>query len=91
MNNDKMKLEVLQELANITAVLKGKINILSALDNDISSTGSGDLHDQLSTFDKAINSLQGVIVRSEQIVPSPVRRPFPGEYDYTDEKYTGNA
>lgn len=66
---DKMKHEKLSEIDKVVSMLAAKVEELSQLDNADGSSGRGDLHDQLVTFDKALKALQGVASRSHGIVP----------------------
>ena len=70
-SNDEMKLSVLEEILQLSYRIKDKINVLHALDQDRSSSGCCDLHDQLATFNTLADDLESVIDRSVNIVPKP--------------------
>ena len=68
---DEMKHAKLSEIDKVLLVLNTKIKELSKLDTE--GTGTGDLHDQLATYDKALKALQGVTARSHKIVPHDMK------------------
>ena len=68
---DKMKHAKLSEIDKVLLVLSTKIKELSKMDTE--GTGTGDLHDQLATYDKALKALQGVTARSHKIVPHDMK------------------
>ena len=68
---DEQKHATLSEIDSIVSTLKSKVQKLVELDSQ--GTGTGDLTDQIVTFEKAIMALQGVSARSHKIVPESVR------------------
>ena len=68
---DEQKHATLGEIDSLVSALKGKVQKLVELDSQ--GTGTGDLTDQIVTFEKAIMSLQGVSARSHKIVPESVK------------------
>lgn len=68
---DEQKHATLSEIDSIVSALKSKVQKLVELDSK--GTGTGDLTDQIVTFEKAIMALQGVSARSHKIVPESVR------------------
>ena len=68
---DEQKHATLSEIDSIISTLKSKVQKLVELDSQ--GTGTGDLTDQIVTFEKAIMALQGVSARSHKIVPESVR------------------
>lgn len=68
---DEQKHATLSEIDSIVSTLKSKVQKLVELDSK--GTGTGDLTDQIVTFEKAIMALQGVSARSHKIVPESVR------------------
>ena len=68
---DEQKHATLGEIDSLVSSLKGKVQKLVELDSQ--GTGTGDLTDQIVTFEKAIMALQGVSARSHKIVPESVR------------------
>ena len=67
---DEQKHATLGEIDSLVSTLKGKVQKLVEL--DAQGTGTGDLTDQIVTFEKAIMALQGVSARSHKIVPENV-------------------
>ena len=67
---DEQKHATLGEIDSLVSTLKGKVQKLVELDSQ--GTGTGDLTDQIVTFEKAIMALQGVSARSHKIVPENV-------------------
>ena len=68
-SNNEMKLSILEEILQMSYSIKDKIKVLHALDQDKSSSGCCDLHDQISTFNNLADNLGYVIDRSVNIVP----------------------
>ena len=68
---DEQKHATLGEIDSLVSALKGKVQKLVELDSQ--GTGTGDLTDQIVTFEKAIMALQGVSARSHKIVPESVK------------------
>jgi len=71
MNNDDLKRQVLNEIESAVKVVSDKLAILEALDNDSSTSGCCDLHDQLislsvslETFEKATSRAKAVVLQS---------------------------
>jgi len=62
-----MKLEILGNMSGLSEQIRQKLNVLTALDQDTTTTGSHDLHDQLMTFVKTLDALDGVLERSVKI------------------------
>ena len=58
-SNNEMKLSILEEILQMSYSIKDKIKVLHALDQDKSSSGCCDLHDQISTFDNLFKSFFG--------------------------------
>ena len=70
MVNDKMKLQVLAELETLVEAANAKVMVLAALDADVTTTGVGDLQDQLSTLVNQLDGLAGGVERAKQVVPN---------------------
>ena len=70
MENNGMKLQTLAELENLVEAANAKVNVLAALDADLTTTGVGDLHDQLATLVAQLNGLAGAVDRAKQVVPN---------------------
>ena len=68
---DEQKHATLGEIDSLISTLKGKVQKLVELDSQ--GTGTGDLTDQIVTFEKALMALQGVSARSHKIVPESVK------------------
>ena len=68
---DEQKHATLGEIDQIISNLKSKVQKLHELDQQ--GTGTGDLTDQIVTYEKALMALQGVTSRSHKIVPESVR------------------
>ena len=68
---DEQKHATLGEIDQIISNLKSKVQKLHELDQQ--GTGTGDLTDQIVTYEKALMALQGVTSRSHKIVPEGVR------------------
>ena len=69
MNNNKLKYRMLQEIGLALQTVSSKMNILDALDQDISCSGCHDLHDQLYTMTSSLDALKKATQRAELIVP----------------------
>ena len=54
------KQEILKEIHETVLKLKTKYTILEALDNDTDCSAGYDLHDELTTFQEALNTLKWV-------------------------------
>ena len=70
MENNGMKLQTLAELENLVEAANAKVNVLAALDADLTTTGVGDLHDQLATLVAQLNGLAWAVDRAKQVVPN---------------------
>ena len=70
MENNEMKLQTLAELENLVEAANAKVNVLAALDADLTTTGVGDLNDQLATLVAQLNGLAGAVDRAKQVVPN---------------------
>ena len=68
--NNEMKRQTISEMGTSLSILKQKLDILIALDDDRSASGSGDLRDQLMTLEHGIGNIESCLVRSMHIVPS---------------------
>tara|TARA_R110000787_G_scaffold133834_2_gene246271 strand:- start:280 stop:537 length:258 start_codon:yes stop_codon:yes gene_type:complete len=73
LTNNEMKSEILESIEELTNSLKSKVAVLDALDRD-NESGCFDLHDQLTTFHKLIESLAQVSGRSLAIVPGGLEK-----------------
>ena len=79
MTNDEMKKYTLGNMAGLLDQLRQKVDILNALDNDSTASGSFDLHDQLTTMFKTLEAFDEVIKRSVFVVPSNGFAELPNE------------
>jgi len=70
MTNDEMKQYTLGNMAGMLQQLRQKVNILTALDGDTTSTGSFDLQDQLTTMYKTLENFDAVVKRAVAVVPN---------------------
>ena len=70
MVNDKMKLQALAELETLVEAANAKVNVLAALDADVTTTGAGDLDDQLTTLVSQLDGLARAVERAKQVVPN---------------------
>ena len=66
---DEEKHNALNNIAMTLSALETEIQELQELDEEMDSTGVGDLTDQLTTMRKLVNSFEDVIDRSTRIVP----------------------
>ena len=65
-----MKLQTLAELENLVEAANAKVKVLAALDADLTTTGVGDLNDQLETLVAQLNGLARAVDRAKQVVPN---------------------
>ena len=70
MTNDEMKQYTLENMAGMLQQLRQKVNILTALDGDTTSTGCADLQDQLTTMYKTLENFDAVVKRAVAVVPN---------------------
>ena len=70
MENNGMKLQTLAELENLVEAANAKVKVLAALDADLTTTGVGDLNDQLETLVAQLNGLARAVDRAKQVVPN---------------------
>ena len=61
MTNDKMKQYTLGNMAGMLEQLRQKVNVLDALDRDTTTTGSYDLHDQLTSMFQALDTFDTAV------------------------------
>ena len=70
MTNDKMKQYTLGNMAGMLEQLRQKVNVLDALDRDTTTTGSYDLHDQLTSMIQAMDMFDRAVINAVKVVPS---------------------
>jgi hypothetical protein len=70
MTNDKMKQYTLGNMAGMLEQLRQKVNVLDALDRDTTTTGSYDLHDQLTSMIQALDMFDRAVMNAVKVVPS---------------------
>ena len=70
MTNNNMKRAVLGNMTLMLIRLSQQIRIIDALDNDSTSSGFLDLHDQIHTMYKTMSEFEAVVARAVDIVPS---------------------
>jgi hypothetical protein len=70
MTNNDMKKTVLDNMAGMLKQLRQEMEVLDALDRDTTTSGAGDLHDQLHTMSKTMDAFDAVVTRSVAVVPS---------------------
>jgi len=77
MTNNEMKQYTLGNMAGMLEQLRQKVNVLDALDRDTTTTGSYDLHDQLTSMSQTLKEFEAVVqravlinARSLKVVPS---------------------
>ena len=68
-SNNNMKQQTLAELANLVDAANSKVNVLAALDGDVTTPGVGDLADQLTTMRTMLSGLEAVTQRAQGVVP----------------------
>lgn len=68
-SNNNMKQRTLAELANLVDAANSKVNVLAALDGDVTTPGVGDMADQLNTMRKMLVGLEAVTQRAQGVVP----------------------
>ena len=67
MSIEEMKLQVLTDMSIMLAHVRKKIEVLDALDQDTTSDGCMDLHDQLNTMWRELSDLEAVVGRSTKV------------------------
>jgi len=70
MTNNQMKAETLTQMATQLAGLKSKFGVLVSLDNDVTTSGWGDLQDQLVTMANTLKAFEDVLERAKSVVPA---------------------
>ena len=70
MTNNEMKQYTLGNMAGMLEQLRQKVNVLDALDRDTTTTGSYDLHDQLTSMFQALDKFEAVVQRAVKVVPN---------------------
>jgi hypothetical protein len=70
MTNNEMKQYTLGNMAGILEQLRQKVNILNALDRDTTTSGSYDLHDQLTSMFQALDMFDRAVMNAVKVVPS---------------------
>jgi hypothetical protein len=69
MVNNDMKKTVLANMNLTLRTLRQQMDVVDALDNDSSSSGFLDLHDQLHTMTKTMDAFDAVVARAALVVP----------------------
>ena len=70
MTNDEMKQYTLGNMAGMLEQLRQKVNVLDALDRDTTTTGSYDLHDQLTSMILYLDMFDRAVMNAVKVVPS---------------------
>ena len=70
MTNDEMKQYTLGNMAGMLEQLRQKVNVLNALDRDTTTTGSYDLHDQLTSMILYLDMFDRAVMNGVKVVPS---------------------
>ena len=70
MTNDEMKKYTLGNMAGMLEQLRQKVNVLDALDRDTTTTGSYDLHDQLTSMILYLDMFDRAVMNAVKVVPS---------------------
>jgi beta-galactosidase beta subunit len=70
MTNDEMKQYTLGNMAGMLEQLRQKVNVLNALDRDTTTSGSYDLHDQLTSMFQALDKFDTAVMNAVKVVPS---------------------
>ena len=65
-----MKQYTLGNMAGMLEQLRQKVNVLDALDRDTTTTGSYDLHDQLTSMIQALDMFDRAVMNAVKVVPS---------------------
>jgi beta-galactosidase beta subunit len=70
MTNDEMKQYTLGNMSGMLEQLRQKVNILNALDRDTTTSGSYDLHDQLTSMVQAMDKFDTAVMNGVKVVPN---------------------
>ena len=70
MTNNEMKQYTLGNMAGMLEQLRQKVNVLDALDRDTTTTGSYDLHDQLTSMFQALDKFDTAVKNGVKVVPN---------------------
>ena len=70
MTNNEMKKYTLGNMAGMLEQIRRKVDVLDALDRDTTTTGSYDLHDQLTSMSQTLKEFEAVVQRAVNVVPS---------------------
>ena len=77
MKNNEMKKYTLGNMSGMLEQMRRKVDVLDALDRDTTTTGSYDLHDQLTSMSQTLKEFEAVVqravlinARSLKVVPS---------------------
>jgi len=68
--NNEMKKYTLGNMAGMLEQLRQKVNVLDALDRDTTTTGSYDLHDQLTSMFQALDKFDTAVKNGVKVVPN---------------------
>jgi len=69
MTNNEHKRSVINEIQACLQPLDEKLAILLALDGDSTTSGCGDLHDQLYRMSRALDSFEDGLCSASEVVP----------------------
>lgn len=67
MSNRTMKAKTLVDMVDLLNRMECKLNLLDALDSDVTVEDSHDLHDQLTTMTRALHNLTQAVVRANRV------------------------
>ena len=67
MSNRTMKAKTLVDMVQLLNQLECKLNLLDALDRDVTAEDCGDLHDQVTTMTRNLHNLTQAVVRANRV------------------------
>ena len=80
MTNNEMKLHTINEISDVLRVVGNKLNILEMLDDDVTTSGYGDLHDQINSMYNSLNGFEQIVKRATAVVPDMSDKYLPSSY-----------
>ena len=67
MSNRTMKAKTLVDMVTLLNQLECKLNLLDALDRDVTAEDCADLHDQVTTMTRNLHNLTQAVVRANRV------------------------
>lgn len=69
MTNNEVKHHTINEISEVLCVVGNKVRILKMLDDDSTTSGYCDLHDQITSMFNSLNKFKQIVNHASRIVP----------------------